>query len=99
MTIYTDEKGFYINKDVFEQTGTNEILVRFQAGIHKEELRNGIDVDDLIELALLRVKHYNSIVPCRENSIIITKLEESLHWIDHRKKDREKRGVSGTNQK
>lgn len=36
---------------------------------------------------------------CRENAIILTKLEECLHWTKARVDDRAKRGVLGTNQK
>jgi len=37
--------------------------------------------------------------PCRENSIVITKLDEALLWLGKRKAYREKRGVEGTNVK
>jgi hypothetical protein len=33
---------------------------------------------------------------CRENALALTKLEEALHWLDHRTKDRQRRGVEGT---
>ena len=51
----------------------------------------------LISTALTMLKHLNSIYPCRENSITITKLEEALMWQEARTKDREKRGVEGIN--
>jgi hypothetical protein len=34
--------------------------------------------------------------PCRENAIVITKLEESLMWLNKRTADRQARGVEGT---
>lgn len=37
--------------------------------------------------------------PCRENSIVITKLEESLIWLNKRTNDRISRNVKGTNSK
>ena len=40
----------------------------------------------------------NKTFPCRENSIVITKLEEALLWLGKRKADREKRGVEGKNE-
>lgn len=36
-------------------------------------------------------------VPCRENSIAVTKLDEALMWLKKRKEDRTARGVEGTN--
>lgn len=34
---------------------------------------------------------------CRENAIVITKLQEALHWMKHRANDRARRGVLGKN--
>lgn len=51
----------------------------------------------LVEAALIAIKHYNSLFPCRENSITITKLEEALMWQEARTKDRVKRNVEGKN--
>lgn len=36
---------------------------------------------------------------CRENAIMLTKLEECLHWTKARADERAKRGVLGKNQK
>jgi hypothetical protein len=36
---------------------------------------------------------------CRENALAITKLEEAMHWIESRAKDRRSRGVEGTYEK
>ncbi len=49
-------------------------------------------VDFVIELQ----QHYQSIMPCRENALVITKLEEARLWLEKRKMDREKRGVLQT---
>ncbi len=35
---------------------------------------------------------------CRENALVITKLEEARHWLDHRTQVREAQGVEGTDQ-
>lgn len=32
---------------------------------------------------------------CRENAIVITKLEEALMWLNKRTEDRKQRGVEG----
>ena len=61
--------------------------------------RSGAFVEDVILAAIGRLEHYNSTqFRCRENSLAITKLEEALHWMDHRTADRNRRGVEGTHQ-
>lgn len=58
---------------------------------------NGAFVEDVIAAALGRLEHYQaSRFRCRENALAITKLEEALHWLNHRTRDRERRGVEGT---
>lgn len=52
-----------------------------------------------IETAKVIVEGLNAKFPCRENSMVVTKLDEALMWLGKRKADREKRGVEGTSQK
>ena len=56
---------------------------------------NGCQVDDMIATAKTIIEGLNKKFPCRENSVAITKLDESLMWLEKRKKDREDRGVEG----
>lgn len=64
------------------------------------QLANGAFVEGVIQAALGRLEHYNTTdFRCRENSLAITKLEEALHWLQHRTADRERRGVEGTHEK
>ena len=64
-------------------------------GVRREP--NGSFVEDIIAAALGRIQHYQaSRFKCRENALAITKLEEALHWLDHRTRDRQMRGVEGT---
>lgn len=57
---------------------------------------NGAFVEDVIAAALGRLKFYQaSKFSCRENALAITKLEEALHWCQHRTKEREARQVEG----
>ena len=61
------------------------------------DLRNGAFVEDVIAAAVQRIEYYNSTkFTCRENSLAITHLQEALHWLQHRTRDREDRGVEGT---
>lgn len=65
---------------------------------------NGAFVEGVIAAAIDRLKFYQEgEIPgavgkfaCRENALAITKLEEALHWLDHRTADREEREVEGT---
>lgn len=64
-------------------------------GVRREP--NGAFVEDVIAAALGRIQHYQeSRFKCRENALAITKLEEALHWLDHRTRDRQARGVEGS---
>lgn len=57
----------------------------------------GAFVETVIAIAADRIRYYqNSEFSCRENALALTKLEEALHWLQHRTADREARGVEGT---
>lgn len=59
----------------------------------------GAFVEGVIQAALGRLEYYQSTkFKCRENALAITKLEEALHWLQHRTADREARGVEGTHE-
>ena len=58
---------------------------------------NGAFVEGVIAAALGRLNFYQSSkFKCRENALAITKLEEALHWCQHRTQAREARNVEGT---
>lgn len=58
---------------------------------------NGAFVEGIIAAAIGRIKFYQqSRFNCRENSLALTKLEESLHWLQARTATRTKQGVEGT---
>ena len=61
---------------------------------------NGAFVEDVIEAARQRLQFYQTTnggkFACRENALAITKLEEAMHWLQHRQQDRIDRGVQGT---
>lgn len=60
------------------------------------ENKDGMTVEEVLTECIKRVSLYNSAVPCRENSLAITNMEQALMWLEHRTKDREERGVEGT---
>jgi hypothetical protein len=73
------------------------VTFKGQRGPIKEHGINGCQIDDMITFALGTIQTFNKKFPCRENSLAITKLEEALHWLNARKRDRKKRQVEGFN--
>ena len=71
--------------------------IHFQEGPIKECGVNGVCNEDLINMVIDRLEHFQkSEFSCRENAIAITKLEEALLWLRKRTMGREQRGVEGT---
>jgi hypothetical protein len=91
--------SFYIEEEGWPQVHGEVSRVTFQtqSGPIKEFGKNGGQVDDIIEWVKEKLEGFNKAYPCRENSMIITKLDEALLWSLKRKLDREKRQVEGTN--
>lgn len=56
---------------------------------------NGTTNEEVLSVLIDRMKYLNDKFSCRENSIVITKLEESLMWLQKRTQDRLMRGVEG----
>ncbi|MBC8184929.1 hypothetical protein H8E88_27875 [candidate division KSB1 bacterium] len=72
--------------------------VSFQNGPVKEFGINGCHQEDLVAIVLDRLQSFQkSDYACRENALAITKLEEAMHWLNHRTAGRVSRGVEGTN--
>lgn len=58
---------------------------------------NGAFVETVIAMAKQRIEYYQTTrFACRYDDMAITKLDEALHWLQHRTADRETRGVEGT---
>jgi len=70
-----------------------------QTGPIKEVGVNGCQIDALITFARMTIEVFNAKFPCRENSLVITKLEEAELWLLKRKLNREERGVEGKSEK
>jgi hypothetical protein len=60
-----------------------------------ETVSDGTTNEALIEVLVDRLNYLQEKFPCRENAIVITKLEESLMWLNKRTADRVKRNVEG----
>ncbi len=71
--------------------------IHFQEGPIKECGVNGVCDEDLINMVIDRMEHFqNSPFVCKENAMAKTKLEEALLWLRKRTMGREQRGVEGT---
>ena len=80
-----------------DNSNLNRIEIDLQSAPISEVGVDGMQIDDAILVIAEIIKTFNSKFPCRENSIVITKLEEAHLWCLKRKIDREKRGVEGKN--
>lgn len=86
----------------FEDTAKEGQTLQF---IHKEPatggshtlttINDGTTNEEVLEVLINRMNFLQSKFPCRENAIVITKLEESLMWLNKRTADRVKRNVEG----
>lgn len=72
---------------------------RFSGSAVLETVADGTTNEELLEVLIDRIKYLNDKFPCRENSIVITKLEESLMWLNKRTADRKARNVEGRAEK
>lgn len=76
------------------ETG-NAITFNIQDGPVKEKGVNGCQVQTIIAAAKIIIEKLNKNFPCRENAMVITKLDEAIMWSKKRTEDREQRGVEG----
>lgn len=76
---------------------TSSVKFTIQSGPIKQFGVNGCQIDDVIAWAKGKIEEFNKAFPCRENALIVTKLDEALLWSMKRKLDREARKVEGTN--
>ncbi len=83
--------------------GVNEVEclhIYFQNGPLKESTANGISNEALLAIVEDRLKSFQAgPFSCRENALALTHLQESMHWLHHRTRERLSRGVEGTNNK
>ena len=89
-----------------EQTGADDdggeihCAILFQNGPISESGVNGISNEALLAIVEDRLIGFQSgQFACRENAIALTKIQESMMWLQKRTLDRMRRGVEGTNQK
>jgi hypothetical protein len=70
--------------------------IDLQKGAIKEVGRNGITDEVLLAIVVDRLRGFQAgQFSCRENALAITNIEQGLHWMNARTKDRMSRGVEG----
>lgn len=73
--------------------------IQFQKGPIKEVGVNCIQNEDLLAIVIDRLQGFqNGPFKCKENGRALVDLQGALYHLHHRTRDREKRGVEGTNQ-
>jgi hypothetical protein len=90
------ELSNFENKD--EQGQILQFIHKVPLGKDSTELQtiaDGTTNEELIEMLLNRMNYLQSKFPCRENAMVITKLDEALLWLNKRTADRIKRNVEG----
>jgi|SRR5882757_3240320 len=64
-------------------------------GSELQTLNDGTTNEEVLSVLIDRMQGLQAKFPCRENAIVVTKLEESLMWLEKRTADRKNRGVEG----
>lgn len=89
--------GYCLNPGTAEGGTSHMLAVKFQEGPVKEAGINGISNEALLAIVEDRLKGFQSgPYACRENALALTHLQESMHWLHHRTRERVARGVEGT---
>lgn len=102
-------KGHKYELDHFENFGLPGVPVQTLQFIEKvpesegsstlKTVNDGTTNEEVIAMLIDRMQYLQGKFPCRENAIVITKLEESLMWLNKRTADRKARNVEGKQEK
>jgi hypothetical protein len=82
-------------KDPEDPENDLHLEIQFQNGPVKEHGVNGVQLTDVLRICLARYKMLNESFRCRENSLVITKLQEAIMWDEERTAQRTLAGVEG----
>jgi hypothetical protein len=80
---------------IYVRHDKNSISFTIQNGPVKENGKNGCQVEDMIAVSKHIIEELNRKFPCRENSMVITRLDEALMWSKKRTQERIARNVEG----
>lgn len=71
-------------------------VIPFQSGPIPDVGINGVTNEALLAIVADRIKGFQSgPFGCRENALALTKIQEALHWLHHRTRERFIREVEG----
>jgi hypothetical protein len=83
-----------------ELSTTNPTVISFQNGPITEAGVNGISMEALLAIVEDRLKGFQSgQYANRENALALTHVQDAMHWLHHRTRERVARGVEGTSVK
>lgn len=87
-----------INEEVSHRIEFGEYgFLNFQKGPRNEVGVNGLFIaEDVMPKLVEHLKSLNKVLPSRETSLAITKLEECTMWLLERRRQRETQSVLGT---
>ena len=72
-------------------------FLQFQKGPRHEVGINGLFIEeDVLPVLVQHMQNLNAILPSRETSLAITKLQEAVMWLNERHRIRTAQGVMGT---
>jgi hypothetical protein len=87
------------NPSAFHNDET-KCTILFQNGPIAEAGVNGISQEALLAIVEDRLKCFQAgPYACRENAIALTHIQDAMHWLHHRTRERVARGVEGTSAK
>lgn len=84
--------------NIVENNQSLQFIEKVPLDVNKPELvtvNNGTTNEEVLAVLIDRMQYLQGKFLCRENAIVITKLEESLMWLNKRTNDRKARGVEG----
>lgn len=98
---YQSKKPLNLNKPPTGNVPYDEFInIKLQDGPIKENGINGCQIDHVIYYLINILHDFQTDncgkFSCRENSLVITKLEEAIHWLHARTQRRMTAGVEGT---
>mgnify|MGYP001571866824 FL=1 len=90
--MYCSEAGHvYKLSNALEPSRMQE--VKFIKRVNGQLVSDGTTNEEVLGMLIDRVRYLNTELPCRENALVITKLEESLMWLEKRTALRVAQGV------
>ena len=74
------------------------IDIKFQLGPVKHYGVNGTQIEEVLEVVRTRILGFQKgDFRCRENAVALTKIDETIMWLQERTRRRTKQGVEGHN--